>query len=348
METKGRSISAAAKADETDAPRICAARLDAVSLEALERSFRRWAEEPERADLRRSRGRILLIFLLVRYSGAKLSEILALNPERALDPQKSLVVLEKREVPIPPHAAEEIRRLLSGLSGVPRPFAVDPAFVRRKFYERAATCGFSRAQGGPEMIRKARAAELMQGNLPVPAVQRLLGHSTPSLTTACAAFSEEELRWAARRHTENESGRRTSARNSFFGKVDSLVGDEVQVLVRIAVPEGETLVAVVTADSSERLGLMPGRLLRAEVKATWLVLERIDAAGRSSLENRREGRITRIRSGRINTECAVTDAGGTELCAVVSSAAFEALELKRGDPVRVLFAACAVILHSEG
>jgi molybdate transport system regulatory protein len=321
--------------------------LDSIQLEQLEHAFRAWADEPKRADLRLSRKRILLIFLLVRYTGAKLHEVLALNPAHALDTKNLLIAFEKREVQIPPHAAQSMRKLLRELAAAFRRVTVDPAFVRRKFYERAAACGFSKKQGGPEMIRKARAVELMRGNLPVPAVQRMLGHSSPHLTTARIAFSEDDMRRVTRWHMERESGKKTSARNSFFGKVQSFVKDEVQTLVQLATLDGGTLSAIVTNTSAELLGLKPGRLLSAEVKAPWLVLERREARERNSLENRRDGIIERIKAGTINTECAVRIADGAQLCAVVSSPAFIELRLKTGDPVRVLFSCYAVILHTE-
>ena len=317
--------------------------LDSIQMERLEHAFRAWAEEPKRADLRLSRKRILLIFLLVRYTGAKLHEVLALNPARAPDSENCVIAFENREVQIPPHAAQAMRDLWL----VPRRVTIDPAFVRRKFYERAVACGFSKKQGSPEMIRKARAVELMQGNLPVPAVQRVLGHSSPHLTTARIAFSEDEIRRVTRMHMERESGRKTSARNSFFGKVHSLIAGDVQTLVQLVTADGGMLSAIVTNTSAENLGLKPGLLLSAEIKAPWLVLERRDAEGRNSLENRRDGVITRIKAGTVNTECAVRIADGTQLCAVVSSPVFAGLGLKEGDPARVLFSCYAVILHTE-
>jgi molybdate transport system regulatory protein len=320
--------------------------LDSIQLEQLEHAFRAWAEEPQRADLRLSRRRILLIFLLVRYTGAKLHEVLALDPARALDTENLLIAFEKREVQISPHAAQAMRELLRGLAGLRR-VTVDPAFVRRKFYERAAACGFSKKQGSPEMIRKARAVELMQGNLPVPAVQRMLGHSSPNLTTARIAFSEDDIRRVTRWHMERETGKKSSARNTFFGMVHSLHAGEIQTLVDITTLDGGTLTTIITNASAENLGITPGRLLSAEVKAPWLVLERRDAKGRNTLENRGEGTVVREQRGAINTECAVRIAGGAALCAVISTPGFAALQLEEGDPVRVLFSCYAVIVHAD-
>src|SRR3989339_1802912 len=55
-------------------------RLDTTQLEKLEQSFRSWADAPLRSDTRRSRERILAIFLLIRNTGARLNEALSLTP----------------------------------------------------------------------------------------------------------------------------------------------------------------------------------------------------------------------------------------------------------------------------
>lgn len=321
--------------------------LDSLQLEQLENSFRVWAAEASRPDLSTSRRRILLIFLFLRYTGAKLSEVLALDMKHALDIKRQIVSVGNREVQISRQVMQIIQNELHAPTGSIQHFDIDPAFVRRKFYERAEACGFSKKQGSPEMIRKARAIELMQGNLPVPIVQRILGHSTPNLTTAYVAFSEEDMHRVTHWYMENESGRKTSARNSFWGKVHSLLQGDVQTLVRITTFDGGTLTTIVTNSSVEHLGLKPGRLLSAEIKAPWMVLERQDAQGKNNLENQRDGTIARVKTGKVNTECAVILSDGTELCAVVSSPGFAELKLEKGDAVRVLFSCYAVVLHTD-
>jgi hypothetical protein len=52
--------------------------LDLIQLHKLEQSFRDWANSAVRVDVRLSRLRILIIFLLIRYTGGKLSEVLIL------------------------------------------------------------------------------------------------------------------------------------------------------------------------------------------------------------------------------------------------------------------------------
>ena len=54
--------------------------LDTVQLNQLEQSFREWTKAASRVDVRDARRRILLIFLIIRYTGAKLNEVLNLDP----------------------------------------------------------------------------------------------------------------------------------------------------------------------------------------------------------------------------------------------------------------------------
>ncbi len=333
------------------------AQLESAHLELLEQSFRAWADVPARRKERASRKRILLIFLLIRYTGAKLSEVLGLRPSEDMDPERNSVTFggaaasgQSREVQISESLFSEIASLLAEMedAGGPDPlFAVDPGFVRRKFYEQAQACGFDKKQGGPEMIRKARAVELMRNNLPLPVVQHLLGHSTPNLTAAFMAFSEEDMQKATRWYMERESGRKTSARNSFFGKVSALRKGDIQTLVELATPGGNKVSTMITNASADRLGLGLGQLLAAEIKAPWLLLERCDRPGGSSAENQLAGDIISVTAGRINTECVVRLADRTELCAVLSSVGFASLNLAAGDPVRVLFNCYAVVLYAE-
>lgn len=333
--------------------------LDTAQLNRLEQSFREWAEDSPRIDVRFSRRRILLIFLLIRYTGAKLSEVLALNPFADIDWTRHTVVVrggalgaksEQREVQISEALAGEIRNsigdpLFQEAAGAA--FNLDPGFVRRKFYERAQTCGFFKRLGGPETIRKARAVELMQSNMPLQAVQMILGHSNPNLTSSYVSFSKEEIQLVAKRFMEKESLRKTSARNSFFAKVRTIVRGDIQTRVDLTTIDGHALTTLITNDSLERLGLSEGRLITAEVKAPWVILQGGESNPACSAENRFKGVVTKITRGKINTECVVRISDATEICAIVSSAGSWLLELNEGDNVWVLFNCFSVVLHVD-
>lgn len=333
--------------------------LDTPQLEQLERAFREWAEDSPRIDVRLSRRRILLVFLLIRYTGAKLSEVLGLNLLEDVDAGNRLVIFRgkngtseasQREVHISEQLSAEIASDLvrcrehGVLTTV---LAVDPGFVRRKFYERALACGFPKRLGGPEMIRKARAVELMQASLPLTAVQWMLGHSTPNLTSAYVPFSPEDIQQLTKRFVERESSRKTSARNAFFGKIRTIRKGDIQSVVELTTISGQSVTTIITRDSLERLGLKEGRLITAEVKAPWLVLQRGDEEPSCSAENRFPGVVLRLNRGDVNTECSVRISDGTELCALMSSMSCQRLDLKEGDPVWALFSCFAVVLHLD-
>lgn len=329
--------------------------LDTGQLATLEHAFLAWAAQAEGGPRLASRRRVVCIFLLIRYTGAKLSETLALVPQQDIDVAgRTVTFAQQGQAPRVAHLSQKIASRLASLlpqaasaAAQERSLDIDPAFVRRKFYERAEACGFTKKQGGPEMIRKARALELMRNNMPLPVVQRLMGHATPNQTSAFVSFSEKDMQSVARLYMEREGAGKSSARNTFYGKVRRVVPGGVQSLVEMATTDAQGLVTLVTNTSAARLELVPGKLVSAEVKAPWLLLERCDTAACTSADNMREGVLYRVTHDALTAECLVRLQDETELCAIVSSESFARLRLAEGDAVRVLFSAHAVILHAQ-
>ncbi len=333
--------------------------LDTVQLDRLEQSFRSWADGAPREDVRLSRKRILLIFLLIRYTGARLNEVLDLNPFKNIDFRRQLVSLGKtsaadgrrsRKVQIPESISEELRTSLHDpsfkkyLSGL---FKVDPGHVRRKFYERASDCGFPPALGAPDIIRKSRAVELMQGNMPLPVVQKILGHSTLNVTASYVDFSDDDIQQVAKYFVEKESHRKTSARNSFFGKIRSIRKGDIQAKVEMMTLGGDMVTTVITNDSLSRLGLKSGSLITAEVKAPWVILQKGEREPESTAENRFLGTISRINKGEITTEYVVRISDGTELCSIVTTENARQMGFQEDDRVWAVFNSFCVVLHTD-
>lgn len=333
--------------------------LDAVQLNRLEKSFRDWVESKSRVEVQLSRKRILLIFLLIRYTGAKLNEVLSLSPFQDIDHSRHLVVFEKqgatpdrppREVQISEPLSLEIQTMLDDPSfkrSLRNLFRVDPGHVRRKFYERAAACGFPKRLGAPDVIRKSRAVELLQDNMPLTVVQRIMGHSTPNLTSSLVSFSDEDIQQVARFFLERESRRKTSARNTFFGKISSIQKGDIQTKVELITVGGDLITTLITNESLTRLGLKQGKLISAEIKAPLVVLQQTDEEPKSTAENRFRGIIFRINRGKIITEFVVRMGDGTEICALVSSQIGRHLGLKETDPVWATFNSFSVVLHVD-
>jgi molybdate transport system regulatory protein len=334
--------------------------LDHTELEKLEAAFRVWSRSSSRSDVRVSRIRIFLIFLLIRYTGAKLNEVLEIDLDKDVDLSKPSILLRasgksagslEREIHITSQLALQIEQLKTDpdIIGLPTGFdlRIDPGHVRRKFYERCLACGFSQDLASPNAIRKSRAIELMQSNVPLPVVQRILGHATPNLTASLITFSEEDIRHVARQFVEKESRRKSSARNSFFGKIAAIHTGDIQSRIDLVTPGNNAVAAVITNTSLERLGLKRGLLITAEIKAPWVILQKGDTEPHCTAENVFRGRVTKILRGDLTTEFVVTLPDGTDLCSVVTEESRQRLGIKRNDDVWVMFNSFAVVLHVD-
>jgi molybdate transport system regulatory protein len=333
--------------------------LGSPELAKLEQAFRKWASSSPRSDVRISRKRILLIFLLIRYTGARLSEVLAIDPRRDIDTARSSVRYGKatesddgsrREVQISSELMSEIAAMGNDPDLAKHEgswLGVDAAHIRRKFYERSVACGFAQDLGSPNAIRKARALELIYSNVPLPVVQRILGHSTPNLTASLVAFSDEDVHQVARHFIEKESQRKTSARNTFFGKIGHIQKGDIQSRVELVTVGGNAVTTVITNNSLKTMGLKTGSLVTAEVKAPWVVLQKARSEPLCTADNVFHGKVTRILRGKLTTEFVVRIQDGTELCSLATEEGRRNLGIKEQDDVWVMFNSFAVILRVD-
>lgn len=142
---------------------------------------------------------------------------------------------------------------------------------------------------------------------------------------------------------------RTSARNQLYGRVAAIVRGEVNDEISITLPGGQTVVAVVTHESTETLGLAVGAAAVALVKASSVVLVAgEEAAMRLSARNRLAGAVGHVRRGAVNAEVTLDLPGGTVIAAVVTDASVDALGLAPRTPATAVFKASSVILGVSG
>jgi molybdate transport system regulatory protein len=333
--------------------------LDSVQLRKLEESFCSWADTSDRSGLGISRKRILLIFLLIHHTGARLSEVLHLDPSTDIDYKNHIVRLCKRgtesgrpcrEVEISESLSNELQKTLDDPE-LKRAFGgniwVDPGHVRRKFYERAESIGIPRQLGTPDAIRRSRAIELLQNNMPLPVVQKMLGHSTPNLAASYVEFSDDEMREVARYFVDKESLRKTSARNAFYGKVDRIDKGDVQAVVEIISLGGYRIRGAITNHSVARLGLKRGSLVMAEIKAPWVMLYKGEEEPKTAAENLFPGIVHQIKIGTVTTEVVVSIQDGTELCSIITEQSRKRLDIKLNDRLWVAFNSFAVVFHID-
>jgi len=236
----------------------------------------------------------------------------------------------------------------SGKCRFPRRFPqIAPAHVRRKFYEQAVSIGIHSSLGTPETIRKSRAVELMRSNMPLQVVQKILGHSTPNLTASYVEFSDAEIRQVAKYFADRENNRRTSARNSFFGKINAIYNGGVQTLVEVVSVSGNSITSIITNGSLARLGLKPGMLITAEVKAPWIQLCKNDSAPHCSADNMFQGTVCEVIKNRTTAEIVVRLPDGTELCAIITEQTRKQMAIQHHDILWAIFDAFAVVLHVD-
>jgi molybdate transport system regulatory protein len=285
--------------------------------------------------------------------------VLSLDLKRDFDLERNLVRFDKRtsskdansrEVQIPEVISAEIQEII-GDSGLRWPegsiFRIDPAHIRRKFYEQAVSIGIQSGLGTPETIRKSRAVELMRSNMPLQVIQKILGHSTPNLAASYVEISDAELCHVAQYFADRENNRKTSARNSFFGKISTIRKGEIQTFVEVVSASGNIITSIITSDSLKRIGLKPGMFITAEVKAPWIHLCKNSSAPHCSAENMFQGTVSRIAKNRTTAEIVVLLPDGTELCAVITEKSRLHMDIRTKDTLWAFFDAFAVILHVD-
>lgn len=168
---------------------------------------------------------------------------------------------------------------------------------------------------------------------------------------ASAAIEDFAVDWAM----IGRIGMKTSARNQLYGTVSSVKRGAVNDEVTLALPGGQAVVAVLTHESTETLGLTVGASAFALVKASWVMLIVDDGAGtfRISARNQLRGTVTRVVRGAVNTEVSLMleDAGGGAntpvVTAVVTNESVDALGLAEGKPAIAAFKASSVILGTN-
>lgn len=333
--------------------------LDTSQLEVLEQEFRRWAQASVRKKVLISRKRIFLIFMIIRYTAAQLSEVLNLKVPEDFNWTEGVIEFGKsrsgdgsacRQVQISGELVSELSKMIGQVAANTKQekiLKVDPGHVRRKFYERAGSCGFPKDMGTPSAIRKARAIELLRSNMPLPVVQRILGHSTPDLTASLMNFSENDIHQVARHFIDRESQRKTSARNTFFGKISAIRRGDIQSHLDLVTISGEPVVTVITNHSLERLGLKEGSLVTAEVKAPWVILQKAETRPMCTAENVFRGTVSRVLYGEVAAEFIVSTKNGLQLCSVISKQSAQELAIKKNEKVWVIFNCFAVVLHVD-
>ncbi|KVQ78050.1 molybdenum-dependent transcriptional regulator [Burkholderia multivorans] len=162
------------------------------------------------------------------------------------------------------------------------------------------------------------------------------------IAAASAAVAGFDVDWALL----GRIGMKTSARNQWVGKVESIVRGTVNDEVTLMLPGGQAIVAVLTHDGAQTLGLHAGAHACALVNASSVVLAADEGgpAPKVSARNRLRGTVESVDGGAVNSEVTLALDGGGTLTAVVTNDSVEALQLVAGRRAFALFKASSVLL----
>ncbi len=139
----------------------------------------------------------------------------------------------------------------------------------------------------------------------------------------------------------------TSARNTFTGKVSNVRTGMVLTEVELTTAGGLTVVSVITNESRDALKVEKGKAMKAIVKAPWVILAKPETLPATSARNDFLGEITKITKGQVACEVVARLKDGTIMTALITDGSAESMDLKKGDPIRLLVKSFSVILVAE-
>jgi molybdate transport system regulatory protein len=135
-----------------------------------------------------------------------------------------------------------------------------------------------------------------------------------------------------------------SARNVFSGTVTKVKKGAVNAEVELTLKSGEKLIAGITNESVDGLGLKDGKAAYAIVKSTWVILGTELHNVKLSTRNILCGTVAKIQTGAVNSEVDIKLGGGAILTAVVTNESVASLGLKDGGHACAAFKSSSVII----
>jgi len=154
------------------------------------------------------RGRYLLFFLFLRYTGARIHELAMVDDKRDLDIRSAEITIPtskrrikakkgklNRIVSIPEKLVSEylmLVKLYPDIEG--KVFKVAQSNFYTIFAEMCRKAGISKDLAHPHILRHTRAIELLRLGVPITIVQQMLGHASLSTTAIYLRFSPTETK----------------------------------------------------------------------------------------------------------------------------------------------------------
>ena len=135
-----------------------------------------------------------------------------------------------------------------------------------------------------------------------------------------------------------------SARNVLPGTVTGVTKGAVNAEIVLRLRGGESIIAVITNPSVDRLGLQTGTDASAVIKATDVMVGKGLENAKLSARNVLAGKVAQLNDGAVNSEVGIQLPGGTMLVASITKESVRALNLKQGDAVSAVVKASHVMV----
>ena len=176
-------------------------------LNRLTATFQSWYDDKSISNTkRRIRGRYWLVFLTLRFTGARISEVINIKHEDIdfRNAEIRLITLKRhnpkkqgqyRIVPVPSSLTNEIANYIVEYPHMrDKVFKIDRSNFNKVFKERCLEAGIQKELAHPHILRHTRAIELLRAGVPVTIVQDLLGHSALTTTAIYLKISGQEAK----------------------------------------------------------------------------------------------------------------------------------------------------------
>jgi len=136
----------------------------------------------------------------------------------------------------------------------------------------------------------------------------------------------------------------TSARNQFSGVVSAHAIGAVNDEIEITLGSGMKIVAVVTRESADALGLQVGKEVFALIKASSVIVAGDLEGAKLSARNQFPGTVCAVTMGSVNAEIELEIDGGETMVSIVTNGSVNRLGLMVGKKAVAIIKASSIIV----
>ncbi len=139
----------------------------------------------------------------------------------------------------------------------------------------------------------------------------------------------------------------TSARNRFEGTVSEVKPGAVNDEVVVKLDSGDVVTAIITRNSTARLGIKEGRRVLVLIKASFVILLADEEGYVFSTRNVFPAEVTDVRRGQVACEVDMQTAQGLNLTSTITVVSADRLGLQKGSKISAAVKASQVILAAK-